>query len=265
MSDDPNQKSELTKKCVDIVGQAAEISKSVMEVVETSEILNQEYSKNVHISLTNLCENTQDLIQREQRKLLDFFSTIETIIQFRETQESNFELPSREELREGFNTFINTPLPPWKGSQSSPQLCGAMYFPTKEKIIPPKSYACIKLVEGSEANYILAYVMGYDPEIMAYHCCDADPDQEDPIKEIIVPLTDIVPTPTSAPSKRSKANTFSTKTKVLGLWPEETGFTSVFYPAVVRAPPQQSGGWYRLTFDTYTVDVPEKFIVRFPE
>ena len=261
MTDDPNLKSELTKKCTDVVSQAAEISKAVSEIQETSNILNEEYSKDLHLNLTSLCENTQDLIQREQRKLLELFTIIDSIIDSRETQELTFRLPTREQLQIGFNNFINTPLPIWKSNQSSPQLCGAMYFPTTEKIIPPDSYACIKTEEG----YILGYVMGYDPEIKAYHCCDADPDQADPIKELIIPLTDIIPMPTSAPSKRSKANTFSTKTKVLGLWPEDGTFTSVFYKAIVRAPPQQSQGWYKLTFDEFNVEVPEKFIVRCPE
>ena len=263
MSDDPSQKAELTRKCQDIVSQAADISKNINEAQEFSQLVNDDYSKDLHTRLMRLCEGTMDLISREQKKLLDFFSTIDSLIEERERQELRFELPTRDELRDGFNSFINTVLPVWKGS-TTPVLCGAMPFPTSEKIIEPGSYACIKF----EDNYILAFVMGYDPELMAYHCCDADPDQDDPIKEIIVPLTDIIPTPRSAPARRTKANTFSPKTRVLGLWPDDNGFTSVFYPAIVKAQPNQSQAWYRLSFEgdvPQPAEVPEKFIVRFPE
>lgn len=263
MSDDPSQRPPLSRKCYELVSGATEIVKGVTRLKENADILEKNYSADTHSLVSTVYESTQTLIGNEQKKLLDMFTVIENLIHEREANPPNFELPSLEELHEKFFAFTQTPLPVFKGSQVPP-LCGAMPFPVKEKIIPEKSYACTK----SDDVYILVYVIGFDPEEMVYHCCDADPEPGD-LKELIIPVNELIPMPTTAPARRTKATTFNQKARVLGLWPQTdgSGFTSVFYPATVKGAPSNSTDWYKLVFDETSnpVLVPEKLIVKLPE
>jgi hypothetical protein len=130
-------------------------------------------------------------------------------------------------------------------------------------VIPPGSFVCLP----HDADYILGYVLWFDPERCDYHVCDADP-EGDALSELIVPAGRIIPIATSSPARRSKATMFAVGTRVLALWPDDLGgWTSVFYAALVIAQPASSPGSYTLQFEgevPYYADVPEKFVVPAP-
>ncbi|EAX99038.1 hypothetical protein TVAG_433660 [Trichomonas vaginalis G3] len=194
----------------------------------------------------------------EQTKLLDIFQNVDSVVD--DNEPVSFEIPSLQFLKERFQRFISDLLP--IKHPPYPPLCGAIKH-QKDKIIKSDTYACIPLGE----DYILAYVIGYDKDTKCYHCCDADP-EGDEVNVIQVPFDQIIPVPTSCPSKRTVSTTHQSKSSVLALWLNDNQtWTSVFYPAKVAAAPSTSPGIYKLQFDgeqPLYAPVPEKFVIAMP-
>jgi len=257
-SEDPFGRSEVTKKFRELLRKAMEIQKSHQAIEENSVSLMKGFSAEKQKALSSLYDNSNNNIATEQKRLLELFQYVDDLIIERQNAAPSLEVPAVSQLKEAFLDFVSSPLP-LKQSPYAP-LCGSLPFPP-DRIIPPKSFVCAP----HNDMFILAYVIGFDPETLSYHVCDVDP--EDGIsKSLTVKAADITPMPTSAPSRRTKSTNFPLRSRVFSLWPDDAGgWTSVFYPATVASIPTTSPGWYRLKFDgepTVFGDVPEKFVIK---
>lgn len=165
---------------------------------------------------------------------------------------------SVENIQKEGQEFLNSPELKIISSPYTP-LCGALPLETG-KIIPNDSFVCLKV----QSDYILAVVLGYNPDTLQYSVCDAFP--VDTVTKINVKASDVVPLPTSVPEKRTKETTHEIDSKVLSLLPIENEWSSCFYLATVKKQPTTPNGLYQLQFDdeSITADVPEKFIVAAP-
>ena len=213
-------------------------------------------------NLEQLSENANKILATEKHSIAELLKKIDAIIESRNNPiASSLTIPDVDTVRSETQSFLDSPslrIVP----APYPALCGAMPL-TNDQLIQKGSFVCIQ----SNDDYILAIVLNFNPETFEYNVCDASPDGEE-IQEITIPASKIMPLPTSAPARRSKATTYQLNARVLALWPDEvTGWTTVFYFATVMTQPTSSPGVYNLQFDgnpPLFVDVPEKFIVAAP-
>lgn len=248
------------KKYHDLLSRAVDISRSDVDSDESSVLISQ-LPTDPNVALSVLYQATRKTIANEQERYTDIFQTVENIIKENEKRTESFSIPSSESLRASFNKWVSQKLPVM--SQPFAPLCGAMEF-SRDRIVPPHSYACAPV----DSEFFLVYVIGFDPETLCYHCCDADPDPIGPkLSDIIVPMKDLIPMPTSVPDKHVKGTYFPVKTRVLAMWSDNGQWTSAFYPATVASIPSESPGVYKLKFDgepPLFQDVPEQMVVRNP-
>ena len=259
--EDPNGRTELSKKFKNLIKKSYEIQKSRNQLEEYSDQIFKDFSLEKNHNFSNLYDNISLSISSEQKKLIEIFQFVDDLILERQNLVTNFQAPSTLVLKAAFLEFVQEPLPIKQSPY--PPLCGAIPLPP-ERLIPPRSFACVPV----EDMFILAYVVGFDPETLNYYVCDVDSDGDEG-KLFTIPINKIVPMPTSSPFRRSKNTNFSMKSQVYALWPDESGtWTSVFYPAIVFSIPNSSPGWYKLKFDgepNLFADVPEKFVISLPQ
>ena len=257
------QKEDLTKIYSDLLARAADINREENSNTDYPSFLINPDPQDPNSALSLLYQMSEQTIENEQKRYLHLFQTVESMLNEETTSTKTFELPSAISLRKMFIEWTTKPLP----TQAPPfsPLCGAMEFP-KDKILPPNSYACVHTGE----EYELAYVIGFDPENVCYHCCDADPEGNE-VKEMVIPMNDLIPMPTSIPTKHLKGTYHPVKTRVLAMWPmqgEGSQWTSVFYSASVAQVPTTSPGTYKLKFDGQPPmfeNVPEQMVVKHPQ
>lgn len=263
--DDLSIRPETIKKFHDFITRAGDLQKHRDTVQSCAESLAEEYNNDVHKTLSTSFDVFTSSMRLEQRRIIELFDMVESMIAERESAEYDFEPPKHETLKQKLDEFLNQPLPQ-KSAPYGP-LCGAIPFPS-DRIIPSMSYACIPIPEPEEEGgfaYILGLVLGFNPEKLEYTVCDADPTPGEPVPIYKVPVNKVVPVPISAPSRRNKMTNYSQKERVYALWPEGEVFTTTFYPASVASVPNSSPWWYRLKFDgtpPLYASVPEKFIVK---
>ncbi|OHT01718.1 hypothetical protein TRFO_31326 [Tritrichomonas foetus] len=212
--------------------------------------------------LEQLSENANKILATEKHYLTEMLKKIDAIIASRNSMIAlSNNLPDVDTVKSETAAFTETPFlrivpAPY------PALCGAMPL-SSDQLIPKASFVCVQ--NGSD--YILAIVLSFNPETFEYNVCDAAPEGEG-VVELTIPASKVMPVPTTAPARRSKATTYQLNSRVLALWPDEVGgWTSVFYPATVMSQPTSSPGVYNLQFDgdpPLMADVPEKFIVAAP-
>lgn len=253
-----------------IVRLANEISDSRERIQQSVEADPTESAVRRNKAITRMLETTYRSVMAEKHLIEEMVTKIETIISARrEAAAKERVLPTTEMLQKEFNDFfckerpiVQSPYPP---------LCGALPWPD-DQIIPNGSFVCAinnDIPEGEEGRYILAMVIGFDPENALYHVCDCDPEQAE-IRQIWLRCDEVIPLSTSVPARRSKATSYPLKSKVLALWyeAESGGWTSVFYPAEVKTVPTTVPGNYQLVFEgdpPYIAFIPEAFVVMKPE
>ncbi|KAK8852797.1 hypothetical protein M9Y10_017787 [Tritrichomonas musculus] len=212
--------------------------------------------------LEQLSENSNKVLTTEKNHLIEMLKKVELIISSRNKMSSTIEsLPDAETIRSETQVFTESPLLKIVPAPYPP-LCGALPL-TSDQLIQNGSFVCIQ----NQYEYILAIVLGFNPETFKYSVCDAAPEGDD-VVEIEIDASKVMPLPTTVPARRSKATTYPVNARVLALWPDENNcWTSVFYLATVMTQPSTSPGLYNLQFDgepPLFADVPEKFIVAAP-
>jgi hypothetical protein len=213
-------------------------------------------------SLEQLAELANSVVVTERHYIQEMLRRVDQVIASRkQLQSTDRTIPQVDDVRAELQNFFAAPPPVLQGPY--PPLCGAVPLPP-DQVIPTRSFVCIQ----HDADYILGFVLWFDPEACEYHVCDADP-MGDVLTELVVPAGGVIPLPVSCPARRSKATMHPVNARVLALWPDEpTGtWTSVFYPASVLTQPMSSPGWYHLQFDgdePYFADIPEKYLVLAP-
>ena len=261
MSEDP-QRAQNVKKFHDLLARAHDINKAENSFEDYSSYMVTPNPRDPNSALSLLYQISEQTIENEQKRFTDLFQTVETMLNEKSTASKSFSLPQASFLRQNFAKWTKTS-PPVKQPPYTP-LCGAMEAP-KDKIISPGSYACAPVGE----EFYLVYIIGFDPEELCYHCCDADP-VGDELSEIVVPMKELIPMPTSVPSKHLKGTYYPVRSRVLAMWPmqgENSQWTSAFYSATVSEVPKSSPGIYKLKFDGLPPifeDVPEQMIVKHP-
>jgi hypothetical protein len=210
-------------------------------------------------------------VVQEKKLISDMLGRIDRVLEARRNARNDgFALPDRAkiaaELEKFFYGRATVRSPPYG------ELCGAMPL-SRDVIIPNGSFVCAHIdsqSEGEDSSYILAYVIGFDPDAGKYHVVDVDPDAESSVDLEVSPDM-IVPMPTSIPSRRAKVTQFPVKTRVLALWAEETwdpdrpSYTTFLYPASVLVAPNWSSGNYQLKYegDPPTIGfISERFVVK---
>ena len=258
-----NQKEDNSKIYSDLLARAAEINREENSNIDYPSFLVNPDPQDPNSALSLLYQMSEQSIENEQKRYLHLFQTVESMLNEETTSTKKFEVPPSKSLRKWFSEWTTKPLPIVEPPFTP--LCGAMEFP-KDNILPPHSYACVH--KGEE--YLLAFVIGFDPENVCYHCCDADPVGKE-VKEMDVPISELIPMPTSVPSKHLKGTYHPVKTRVLAMWPmqgEGSQWTSVFYSASVAQVPITSPGTYKLKFDGQPPmyeNVPEHMVVKHPQ
>ena len=187
--------------------------------------------------LEQLAENSNKVLTTEKNHLAEMLKKVELIISSRNNLSSTPDsLPDVEKIRSETQTFTETsilkvvPAP-------YPPLCGALPL-ASDQLIPKGSFVCIQ----NQSDYILAIVLGFDPETFKYSVCDAAP-EGDEVVSIEIEAFKVIPLPTTVPARRSKATTYQINSRVLALWPDENNsWTSVFYFATVMTQPNNSPG-----------------------
>lgn len=214
-------------------------------------------------TLEQFSENCTKMVATEKNQLAEMLKKVEAIIASRRNVSIREDtVPDVDTIRCATQAFTETPLlKPVPAPY--PSLCGAMPL-ASDHLLQPGSFVC---VQNQNSEYILAIILGFNPETFEYRVCDADPEADDVVL-IIVEASKVMPLPTTVPARRSKATTYQIGARVLALWPEENNsWTSVFYNATVMQQPTNSPGSYTLQFDgdpPLLADVPEKFIVAAP-
>lgn len=226
------------------------------KVSEISDVKDEESMK----TLTKLVDSSTDIIKAQKNQIKNILDHLTEIIEERNTNNSveNVIVPTKEELQQKFSEFIDLKLP--QVTTPYPHLCGAIPWPS-DKIIPNDSYVCVPCND----QYILAIILCFDPETYTYKVTDAAPEAE--VEIFDVTADKVIPLPTSLPVRRNKLVTFPHKARVLALWKDEIGWTSVFYSAVVVNQPTNNSN-YLLKFDgDYPISalIPERFVVKAPD
>ncbi|KAK8886103.1 hypothetical protein M9Y10_041563 [Tritrichomonas musculus] len=229
------------------------------KVSQISDVKDEESLK----TLSKLVESSTDVLRFQKSQIKCVIDHLVSIIEERSLNNpiDNIVIPTREELKKKFAEFIELKLPQVTGPY--PPLCGALRWPP-DKIVPNNSYVCVPYGD----QYILAIILCFDPETYSYKVTDAEPDTavDSDVEIFDVSADKVIPLPTSLPVRRNKRVTFPHKAKVLALWKDEIGWTSVFYPAVVIGQPNNNSN-YNLKFDgdyPITAVIPERFVVEAP-
>lgn len=254
-----------SSKVVDLTG---DINNILLNTVDLEEL-----SKNIEKISLNIDDNNyqlqkahlehnysvysqnSDKTKKDLDNIIDF---INDLIQEKENirKSQEIEVPTHKQLATNFQNLCKTQLPQ-KHPPYTP-LCGKIPWP-KDQILPVGSYACMP----REDDFMLVYVIHYNHIEGSYTVVDADPEVTDAVTKFTVKPVNVTPIPTSYPSKRSKTNTFQAKDRVLALYLDSNGYTTVFYPAVVVSAPGNNSTFYKLKFDgdTTAIEIPEKFVI----
>jgi hypothetical protein len=249
----------------DVLKLASDLSHT-KDRIESLQAQSDDAATRRHRQIEQLSDTARRSITNERSLIEDALARLDTILAGRRAQAGvSYPLPTIESIREQTQRFFDEKQPIIPAPYAF--LCGAIPFPD-DQIIPNGSFVCARNPETSEsddAQYILAYVIGFDPEKFTYHVCDADPELTI-LADIEVPANLVVPMPISVPARRTKSSSHAVRTTVLALWQEDGGtWTTVFYRATVVSLPTTSPGCYGLRFEgDYTAMTPERYVVRSP-
>lgn len=251
------QVKESKQICADILTNKQEIDDMEQLICNAATEI-QDNESELYNYFEQLVSKANSSMIAEKNRIALMIKHIDSIVEAR--SKKNIEVPSQKKLSKLYNNFMSSELPTVYSPYTP--LCGAYPLPP-DQAIPLESFVCI----AHEDMYILACVIGFDPETSEYTVVDADPENTD-IQPIVVPNDKIIALPTCYPHRRAKANTHPNHSKVLALWQDDGVWTSVFYPAVVNIAPTYAPCMYHLKFEgeetVYYLEVPERFIVAYP-
>ena len=228
-----------------------------MDVVESAK--DTEMSEKISL-MQKIIGSNKFAIDSQKEMTSEVLKRIDFILESRKTKKAVN--PSKKKMKQLISSFFSDSLP--FSSFPYPPLCGALSA-DNDKLIEPDSFVCVK---NSDGDYILGIILDFDPETSSYLVCDADPEMTN-VVTFSVYYKDVIPLPTSSPTRRNKQTTYGVKSRVLALWYDDVGgWTSVFYKATVMKTPQTQECYYYLKYDgtpPMNAYVQEKFIVYSPE
>ncbi|OHT12395.1 hypothetical protein TRFO_17759 [Tritrichomonas foetus] len=222
---------------------------------EKMEQISQIEDEDTYKSMTKMVDSSMAIVKKQKDLIGSMLNKLNSMVDDRKIPR-NYTIPSKEELKDRFNEFLQMQLP--TVSSPYPHLCGALAWPS-DKIVPNNSFVCAP----NGDLYILAIVLGFDPETYTYQVTDALP--EDEVIVFDVQADKVIPLPTSLPARKNKLVIFPVKSRVLALWFDDLGWTSVFYPATVLQQPTNNTSMYNLKFDgdpPISAPIPERFVVK---
>jgi SAGA-associated factor 29 len=137
-----------------------------------------------------------------------------------------------------------------------PPLCGALPADGNNPL-PIGSFVAAEI----NSMWSLCYIVGI--EGTDFLLADVDPESYGTFK---MAFDAVLPLPTSLPKSLTTWTEFESGSKVLALWPEESSWTTVFYPATVLKPPSETRSGYQLHFESgpKSTDVRADYVIRFP-